>query len=97
MLHHWTTDWPDIIPRITLSTLVIGGAVSFINPDAQVWNNEHIKGSRPETFEGSGPQLPIAKLCAHLAETGRYAVGGVGDTVVSETEDLACFGPREGA
>lgn len=54
MLHHWTTDWRDVIPRITLPTLIIGGALSFINPDAQVWNNEHIKGSRLETFDGSG-------------------------------------------
>lgn len=54
MLHHWTTDWRDVIPTITLPTLIMGGARSFVNPDSQIWNHEHIRGSRLETFDGSG-------------------------------------------
>ena len=54
MLHHWTTDWRDIIPTITLPTLVIGGGQSFVSSESQIWTHEHVKGSRLETFDGSG-------------------------------------------
>ena len=51
---HWLTDWRDIIPTITLPTLIISGKKSFVNWKSQAWNNEHIPGSKIVFFEGRG-------------------------------------------
>ena len=51
LLYHLATqDWRDVIPRITLPTLVIGGRVSLVPWQSQVWIHEHIAGSRLEIF-----------------------------------------------
>ena len=53
-LHHWLTDWRDIIPAINIPTLIISGRKSFINWKSQVWNNEKISDSKIEIFEDGG-------------------------------------------
>jgi len=51
LLYHLATqDWRDVIPRITLPTLIIGGRVSLVPWQSQVWIHEHITGSRLEIF-----------------------------------------------
>lgn len=51
---HWFLDWRDIIPTISLPTMIIGGKKSFVNWHSQVWNNEMIPGSKLELFEDRG-------------------------------------------
>jgi pimeloyl-ACP methyl ester carboxylesterase len=52
LLYHLATqDWRDVIPRITVPTLIIGGRVSLVPWQSQVWIQEHIPGSRLEIFE----------------------------------------------
>ena len=52
LLYHLATqDWRDVIPRITLPTLIVGGRVSLVPWTSQVWIHEHIAGSRLEIFE----------------------------------------------
>ncbi len=53
-LHHWLTDWRDIIPMINIPTLVISGKKSFINWKSQAWNHEKIAHSKIEYFEEKG-------------------------------------------
>ena len=36
---HWLGDWRDVIPTITIPTLIIGGKKSFVNWKSQVWNH----------------------------------------------------------
>lgn len=45
-------DWRDLIPRITLPTLVVGGQASFFNPKSQEWVGQQIPGARVEIFDG---------------------------------------------
>ena len=51
LLNHATQDWRDLIPRITLPTLIVGGRVSLIDWRSQVWMNGQIAGSQLELFE----------------------------------------------
>ena len=51
LLNHATQDWRDLIPRITLPTLIVGGRVSLIDWRSQVWMNGQIVGSQLELFE----------------------------------------------
>jgi non-heme chloroperoxidase len=44
-------DWRDIIPRITLPTLVIGGRVSLIPWKSIAWIAKQIPGAQLEVFE----------------------------------------------
>ena len=54
VLNHGSLDWRDVIPRISLPTLVIGGKYSHVNPQSQVWIHEQIAGSQLEIFEEGG-------------------------------------------
>lgn len=54
---HWLGDWRDVLPTITIPALIIGGKKSFINWKAQVWNQEHIPGSKLELFDERGHLL----------------------------------------
>jgi len=47
-------DGRDVIPRISLPTLIIGGGKSHIPRSSQVWLREHIPGSRLEILEDFG-------------------------------------------
>ena len=51
LLNHATQDWRDLISRITLPTLIVGGRVSLIDWRSQVWMNGQIAGSQLELFE----------------------------------------------
>ena len=51
LYNHSTQDWRDEIPRLTLPTLIVGGRISVVPWQSQVWMNEQIPGSRLEIFE----------------------------------------------
>lgn len=51
LLNHGCQDWRDIIPRITLPTLVIAGRVSLIPWKSVVWIAKQIPGAQLEIFE----------------------------------------------
>ncbi|WP_446899134.1 alpha/beta fold hydrolase [Clostridium sp. LBM24168] len=51
---HWLIDWRDIMPTITIPTLLISGRKSFINWRSVVWNKERIPNSKLEFFEDRG-------------------------------------------
>lgn len=46
----YAQDWRDVLPRITLPTLVVGGEASLFNPQSQRWNADQIPGARLEIF-----------------------------------------------
>jgi non-heme chloroperoxidase len=48
---HSTQDWRDLIPRIELPTLVVGGRVSTVPWQSQAWIAEQVPGARLEIFE----------------------------------------------
>ena len=49
--NHCSQDWRDVIPRINIPTLVVGGRVSLIPWKSQEWIHSQIAGSRLEIFE----------------------------------------------
>ena len=51
--NHSHTDWRDLIPRINLPTLIIGGRASAMPWKSQEWIHHQIKGSQFEVFEES--------------------------------------------
>jgi non-heme chloroperoxidase len=57
MFDHSFNDWRDVIPRITMPTLVIGGGRSHIPLSAQRWLHRTIRGSRLEVLEDQGHLL----------------------------------------
>ena len=46
-----TQDWRDVIPRINIPTLVVGGTASFFTPKSQEWIGQQIPGARVEIFD----------------------------------------------
>ncbi|MDR1315442.1 MAG: alpha/beta hydrolase [Spirochaetales bacterium] len=53
LYNNWIGDWSDIIPRISVPTLLIGGRGSSTPWKTLVWQNRVISGSRLEIFEES--------------------------------------------
>jgi len=51
MLDHATRDWRDVIGRIRLPTLVVGGRASLFSAESQAWIAGQIPGARLEIFE----------------------------------------------
>ncbi len=51
LYNHCTQDWRDVIPRINIPTLVIGGKVSPVPWKSQVWIHEQIPDSKLVLFE----------------------------------------------
>jgi non-heme chloroperoxidase len=51
LYNHSTQDWRDLIPRIELPTLVVGGRVSVVPWRSQEWIAGQIPGARLEIFE----------------------------------------------
>ena len=49
--NHCAQDWRDVIPRINIPTLVVGGKVSFSPWKSQVWVHEQIPDSKIVLFE----------------------------------------------
>lgn len=53
LLNHAMQDWRDVIPRIDLPTLIVGGKTSLVSWRSQEWINRQIKGSQLRVFEES--------------------------------------------
>ena len=51
LLNHAMQDWRDLIPRIALPTLIVGGRASLIDWRSQEWMHRQIAGSELEIFE----------------------------------------------
>jgi pimeloyl-ACP methyl ester carboxylesterase len=51
LYNHATQDWRDLIPRLELPTLVVGGRVSVVPWRSQEWIAQRIPGARLEIFE----------------------------------------------
>ena len=51
LYNHSTQDWRDLIPRLELPTLVVGGRVSTVPWQSQEWIAKQIPGARLEIFE----------------------------------------------
>jgi non-heme chloroperoxidase len=51
LCHLVMQDWRDVIPRIPVPTLIIGGRVSPVPWQSQVWLHEQMAGSKLEIFE----------------------------------------------
>ena len=51
LYNHCAQDWRDVIPRINIPTLVVGGRVSAVPWKSQVWIHNQIAASRLEIFE----------------------------------------------
>jgi pimeloyl-ACP methyl ester carboxylesterase len=50
LFNHSGQDWRDVLPRITLPTLIVGGEASIFPWRSQAWIHEQIPGSRLEVF-----------------------------------------------
>jgi pimeloyl-ACP methyl ester carboxylesterase len=48
---HATNDWRDVIPRIDVPTLVVGGKASLVGWKSQVWIGNQIPGAQTVIFE----------------------------------------------
>ncbi len=53
LFDHATNDWRDIIKRINIPTLVVGGKTSLVGWKSQEWIARQIPGARVEIFEES--------------------------------------------
>jgi non-heme chloroperoxidase len=51
LYNHATQDWRDLIPRIAVPTLVVGGRVSIVPWQSQAWVAAQVPGARLEIFE----------------------------------------------
>jgi non-heme chloroperoxidase len=51
LYNHATQDWRDLIPRLDLPTLVVGGRVSVVPWQSQEWVASQVKGAHLEIFE----------------------------------------------
>jgi non-heme chloroperoxidase len=51
LYNHSTQDWRDLIPRLELPTLVVGGRVSIVPWRSQEWIAAQVSGARLEIFE----------------------------------------------
>jgi pimeloyl-ACP methyl ester carboxylesterase len=51
LYNHSTQDWRDLIPRLELPTLVVGGRVSVVPWQSQAWIAKQVPGARLEIFE----------------------------------------------
>ncbi|MFJ4988544.1 alpha/beta fold hydrolase [Streptomyces sp. NPDC088732] len=50
LLDHYANDWRDVLPRITVPALVIGGELSFLPPGTTEWVASLIPGARARVF-----------------------------------------------
>lgn len=48
---HATNDWRDILPRINVPTLIVGGKASLVGWKSQVWMGTQIPNAKVEIFE----------------------------------------------
>jgi pimeloyl-ACP methyl ester carboxylesterase len=50
LIDHVMQDWRDVLSRIDVPTLVIGGEVSHVAPASQEWSASQIPGARLRVF-----------------------------------------------
>jgi len=50
LLSNIFNDWRDVIPRLFVPALVVGGEASVVSPRSTRWIADHIAGSRLEMF-----------------------------------------------
>ena len=65
LLNHATQDWRDLIPRITLPALIVGGRVSLIDWRSQEWMHRQIAGSQSS-------RRPTAEIMFEEADGGNH-------------------------
>jgi pimeloyl-ACP methyl ester carboxylesterase len=51
LYNNWVNDWSDVIPRLQVPTLIIGGRGSSTPWECLLWQHKVIDGSRLEIFE----------------------------------------------
>jgi pimeloyl-ACP methyl ester carboxylesterase len=51
LFDHATNDWRDVIPRINVPTLIVGGQTSLVGWRSQEWMGTQIRGSRVVIFD----------------------------------------------
>lgn len=51
LLNHVYTDWRDVIPTVTLPTLVVAAKNSHVKVSNNQWTRDHIPGSQLAVFE----------------------------------------------
>ncbi len=49
--NHCHQDWRDVIPRVNVPTLFVGGKASLVPWKSVVWSASQVKGARCEIFE----------------------------------------------
>lgn len=61
LLDHVMQDWRDVLPRIDVPTLVVGGEVSHVNPGSQRWTASQVPGARLEIVSAAdgGAHFPF--------------------------------------
>ncbi|WP_088289982.1 alpha/beta fold hydrolase [Kineosporia sp. A_224] len=75
LLDHVMQDWRDVLPRIDVPTLVIGGEVSHVDARSQRWTAAQIPGARLRVFtaEEGGAHFPFFEgPAAFLAEVDAF-------------------------
>lgn len=78
LIDHVMQDWRDVLPRIDVPTLVIGGEVSHVVASSQEWNTAAIPGAELVVFtrEEGGAHFPFFENPRPFAETvGRFLTG----------------------
>jgi non-heme chloroperoxidase len=65
LYYHATQDWRDVIPRIKIPTLVVGGKASLVPWTSQARVSKQITGSRLEVFEENEVGTHIMFMEAH--------------------------------
>lgn len=75
VLNHGSLDWRDVIQRITLPTLVIGGKRSHVNHQSQIWIHQQIPGSRLEIFDQGGSHFMFMENPERFNQVIREFIG----------------------
>lgn len=69
LLDHVMQDWRDVLPRIDVPTLVVGGEVSHVDAASQAWTADHVEGARLKVFtrEDGGAHFPFFEVVLPFA------------------------------
>jgi pimeloyl-ACP methyl ester carboxylesterase len=77
---HIQQDWRDVLPRIDVPTLVVGGEVSHVSPASQEWIASQVPGARLRVFtrEEGGSHFPFFEAPEVFVGELRSFLAGVG-------------------
>jgi pimeloyl-ACP methyl ester carboxylesterase len=69
LLDHAMQDWRDVLPRIDVPVLVVGGEVSHVDAASQRWTAEHVPGAQLRVFTAAegGSHFPFFEGPEHFA------------------------------